>query len=109
MSISSWFSYVFTYKGDNHGLQGFYNAIILVMETGFAVTAFIALFLNLILAEEIADEEVPELTANVVDEERDEQEWDRIKSKKTQEDARVGNSSSEDAVEMQNFTMDSKR
>lgn len=32
------------------------NAIELVMETGFAVTAFLALFLNLFLPEEIEDD-----------------------------------------------------
>ena len=32
------------------------NAISLVMETGFAITAFLALFLNLFLPEEIEDE-----------------------------------------------------
>lgn len=34
------------------------NAISLVMETGFAVTAFLALFLNLFLPEEIEDDAV---------------------------------------------------
>lgn len=34
------------------------NAISLVMETGFAVTAFVALFLNLFLPEEIEDDVV---------------------------------------------------
>lgn len=37
--IPTWFSRVFTYAGDNHALQGFLDAIVLVMETGFAVTA----------------------------------------------------------------------
>jgi xanthine/uracil permease len=37
--VPTWFSTVFTYSGDNHALQGFYDAIVLVMETGFAVTA----------------------------------------------------------------------
>jgi len=32
-------------------------------ETGFAVAAFLALILNLILPEESEDEEIPELTA----------------------------------------------
>ena len=32
------------------------NAISLVMETGFAVTAFLALFLNLVIPEEIEDD-----------------------------------------------------
>ena len=32
----NWFSYVFTYSGPNQSKQGFFNAIVLVMETGFA-------------------------------------------------------------------------
>ena len=51
------------------------------METGFAVTAFLALFLNLMLPEEIEDEETPELTANTVDEARDDEEWQHIERK----------------------------
>ena len=54
------------------------NAIELVMETGFAVTAFLALFLNLILPEE-NDDEVVEITANTVDEAQDQKEWERIR------------------------------
>lgn len=77
--VPSWFSYVFTYEGPNTSLQGFFNAIILVMETGFAVTAFLALILNLVLPEEMEDEETPEYTANAIDEERDAEEWARIK------------------------------
>lgn len=34
-------------------LRGFLDAIELVMETGFAITAFIAMFLNAVLGEEI--------------------------------------------------------
>jgi xanthine/uracil permease len=53
--VPTWFSNVFTYSGDNHSLRGFYDAIVLVMETGFAVTAFLAMILNLILDEEIEE------------------------------------------------------
>jgi xanthine/uracil permease len=77
--VPTWFSYVFTYSGDNHALIGFFNAIELVMETGFALTAFLTLFLNLVLPEEVEDEETPELTANVIDEENDEAQWERIR------------------------------
>jgi uric acid-xanthine permease len=56
--VPSWFDYVFTYEGGNTSLKGFMNAISLVMETGFAVTAFLALFLNLFLPEEIEDDVV---------------------------------------------------
>ena len=54
------------------------NAIKLVMETGFAVTAFLSLFLNLFIPEE-NDDEIPEITANKVDQSDDEKEWERIR------------------------------
>ncbi|KAF2836122.1 Xanthine/uracil permease [Patellaria atrata CBS 101060] len=60
--VPDWFAYVFTYGGPNRALLGFFNAIELVLETGFAVTAFLALFLNLILPEEIEDD-IPEFVA----------------------------------------------
>lgn len=49
------------------------------MQTGFALTAFLALILNLIIPEEIEDEETPELTANEVDDSADREEWNRIR------------------------------
>ena len=30
--VPTWFAYVFTYSGDNRAKQGFFNAIVLVME-----------------------------------------------------------------------------
>lgn len=54
--VPTWFSYVFTYAGDNKSLQGFLDAIVLVMETGFAVTAVVALILNLSLPYDIEDD-----------------------------------------------------
>jgi uric acid-xanthine permease len=61
------------------------------METGFAVTAFLSLILNLILPEEVDDEAV-DITANNVDDEADEKEWERIRRpsqlRKSQELAR---------------------
>ncbi|KAG9579175.1 Xanthine/uracil permease, partial [Aureobasidium melanogenum] len=77
--VPTWFSYVFTYHGSNQALEGFFNAIVLVMEQGFAVAAFVALILNLILPEEIEDEEIPELTANTIDAPADEEEWRHIR------------------------------
>jgi len=79
------FAHVFTYEGNNRALLGFFNAIELVMETGFAVTAFLALILNLILPAEIEDEEIPELTANNADDEMDKEEWNRINGGKEME------------------------
>lgn len=64
--VPTWFDFVFTYDGDDTALRGFYNAINLVMETGFAVAAFVALALNLLLPED-ESEEVDELEGSVVD------------------------------------------
>jgi NCS2 family nucleobase:cation symporter-2 len=51
--VPNWFSFVFTYKGNNRALEGFFNAIVLVMETGFALTALVAMLLNLLIGEEV--------------------------------------------------------
>lgn len=50
------------------------------METGFAVAAFLALALNLLLPEEDEDEDIPELTADNADDQDDADEWDRIRA-----------------------------
>lgn len=74
--VPEWFNYVFTYTGNNRAKAGFFDAIVLVMETGFAVAAFIALILNLILPEEDADEEVESLAGDIAERnaiERDEE------------------------------------
>lgn len=67
--VPTWFSYVFTYSGDNHTLQGFLDAIVLVLETGFAVNALVAIILNLILPEEDEAEEVESLAGDIADNE----------------------------------------
>lgn len=77
--VPDWFSHVFTYTGPNTALTGFFDAIVLVLETGFAVTAFLALFLNLVLPEEFGDEEIPELTADGNDDVADRAEWASIR------------------------------
>ncbi|CAN8101157.1 unnamed protein product [Discula destructiva] len=64
--VPTYFSSVFTYSGDNKSLQGFIDAIELVMETGFAVTAFMTMILNAALPEEIEDVEA-EVDADVVE------------------------------------------
>lgn len=53
--VTGYFSNVFTYSGDNTALQGFLDAITLIMETGFAVTAALCMILNLVLPEEFED------------------------------------------------------
>jgi len=67
--VPDWFSYVFTYTGNNKAKAGFFDAIVLVLETGFAVTAFVAVILNLILAEEDEAEETESLAGDLEDRE----------------------------------------
>ncbi|KAL8769782.1 MAG: hypothetical protein Q9209_004398 [Squamulea sp. 1 TL-2023] len=84
--VPHWFQYVFTYRGDNRSKEGFFNAITLVCETGFALTGFVAMFLNLVLQEEVEDHIVDEIqegvmaakTADRNDDEMDREEWARI-------------------------------
>ncbi|CAN3374455.1 hypothetical protein DIURU_000670 [Diutina rugosa] len=70
--VPNWFDHVFTYNGNNSALKGFLNAIVLVMETGFAVTGFLGVILNLLLPEDEDDiEEISEvqvIEASSVDE-----------------------------------------
>ena len=56
--VPTYFDHVFTYQGDNTSLRGFLDAIQIVMESGFVVTAFMSMILNLLLPEEIEDDEV---------------------------------------------------
>ncbi|KAK4242838.1 permease family-domain-containing protein [Achaetomium macrosporum] len=53
--VPNYFDHVFTYAGENKALQGFLDAISLVMETGFAVTAVVTVALNLTLPVELED------------------------------------------------------
>ncbi|VVT46280.1 uncharacterized protein SAPINGB_P001135 [Magnusiomyces paraingens] len=64
--IPTWFSYFFTYEGDNNGLKGFLDAIVLVMETGFAIAGFLGLIMNLIIPGEKGEGEVVESEMDVV-------------------------------------------
>lgn len=65
--VPNWFSYVFKYTGGNKAKAGFFDAIVLVLETGFAITAFVAVLLNLILSEEDKDEETESLAGDLAD------------------------------------------
>ncbi|EMG47021.1 uapA Uric acid-xanthine permease [Candida maltosa Xu316] len=65
--VPTWFDNVFTYSGDNKSLEGFFNAIVLVMETGFAVTGFLGVILNLAIPQVEDDvEEINELVLETV-------------------------------------------
>lgn len=65
--VPTWFEHVFTYDGGNSSLKSFFTAIMLVMETGFAVAGIIGVLLNLILPE-VSDEieEINELVLETV-------------------------------------------
>lgn len=65
--VPNWFNNVFTYSGSNKSLQGFFDAIILVMETGFALTGFLGVILNLFippLSDEV--EEINEVVLETI-------------------------------------------
>ncbi|GME84908.1 unnamed protein product [Ambrosiozyma monospora] len=53
--VPTWFDYVFTYSGSNNSLKGFLDAIVLVMETQFAITGVFGVILNLIIPQEFDD------------------------------------------------------
>ncbi|KAF5092203.1 hypothetical protein D0Z03_002983 [Geotrichum reessii] len=57
-SVPNWFSYFFTYHGDSSGLRGFLDAIVLVLETGFAVAGFMALLMNLLIPQEFDGDDI---------------------------------------------------
>lgn len=63
--VPTYFDNVFSYSGDNKSLQGFLDAIVLVMETGFTVTAFVCMILNLTLEEEIEETDAKLIAADV--------------------------------------------
>lgn len=65
--VPNWFDHVFTYKGPNKSLMGFFDAIVLVMETGFALTGFLGVILNLFyppLSDEV--EEINEVVLETI-------------------------------------------
>jgi NCS2 family nucleobase:cation symporter-2 len=65
--VPTWFDYVFTYDGGNRSLKGFFNAIVLVMETGYAVTGFLGVILNLAIPQVQDDvEEINEIVLETV-------------------------------------------
>ncbi|GBL48919.1 hypothetical_protein [Candidozyma auris] len=63
--VPNWFDNVFTYSGGNTALMGFFDVITLVMETGFAITGFVGLILNLIIPQ--VDEEMEEINEVVLE------------------------------------------
>lgn len=64
--VPEWWSFFFSYSGDNHALEGLLNAVDLVMTNGFAVCAIVGVILNLIIPEE-PDETPPVWNSNESD------------------------------------------
>lgn len=54
--IEGWFDNVFTYDGGNEGLKGFFQAITLVMNSGYAIAGFLGVIINLLIPQ-LSDEE----------------------------------------------------
>ncbi|SGZ49358.1 CIC11C00000002507 [Sungouiella intermedia] len=63
--VPTWFSGVFTYSGGNRSLQGFFDAIVLVMESGFAIAGLVGVILNLLLPQ--VDDEIEEINEQVLE------------------------------------------
>jgi uric acid-xanthine permease len=61
--VPNWFSYFFTYSGPNKSLEGFLDAIALLMEAGYALAGVISLILHLVLPEESEKDELVEATS----------------------------------------------
>ncbi|KAI1262770.1 permease family-domain-containing protein [Xylariaceae sp. FL1019] len=84
--VPTYFDNIFSYNGPNTRLIGFLNAIDLVLETGYAVTALVTMLLNLILPEEFEENESVEREERVVEERRVEsdeiEESERMKEQK---------------------------
>lgn len=60
--VPRYFDRVFARAGPDHALRGLFDAVALVMETGFAVTALVCVVLNLALPDE-AEEHVAAVDA----------------------------------------------
>lgn len=54
----TWFSKVFTYKGSNSGKKGFINAIVIVVETPYAICGVVGAIANLLLPQQDDAEDV---------------------------------------------------
>lgn len=61
--VPNWFDNVFHYSGTNTALQGFLDAIVVIMESSYAMGGIIATILNLMLPEmndDDGDDEIPD-------------------------------------------------
>lgn len=56
LCVPDWFSHIFTYKGDNTGLKGLIQAVIMIVEEPYLISALLGVLLNACLPDEIPDE-----------------------------------------------------
>jgi NCS2 family nucleobase:cation symporter-2 len=56
LCVPTWFNYIFTYKGDNAGLKGLIEAVVLIVEEPYLISALLAVFLNATLPAEFEEE-----------------------------------------------------
>lgn len=54
--VPNWFETFFHYSGSNQSLQGFLDAIILIMESGFAIAGVVGIILNLMIPQELDED-----------------------------------------------------
>lgn len=53
LTVPDWFSYIFTYKGDNKGISGLIQAVELIVEEPYLVSAILGSFLNAVIPDEM--------------------------------------------------------
>ena len=80
--VPTWFDSVFTYKGDNAGKSGFINAIVIILETPYAVSGIIGCLLNLMLPEQ--DDYVVEINTYEGEDPNDSQQFPPLRSSEMQ-------------------------
>ncbi|WVR06177.1 hypothetical protein IAU60_003207 [Kwoniella sp. DSM 27419] len=56
LTVPQWFSYIFTYKGDSAGKKGLIQAIVLIVEEPYLISAMVMCLLNVVLPDEIPEQ-----------------------------------------------------
>ncbi|KIR97681.1 NCS2 family nucleobase:cation symporter-2 [Cryptococcus deuterogattii 2001/935-1] len=56
LCVPEWFSYFFTYTGSNSGKKGLLQAIVLIVEEPYLISALVMIILNLCIADEFPEE-----------------------------------------------------
>lgn len=65
--VPHWFEGVFTYKGDDSGKKGFINAIIIVVQTPYAIAGVAGVLANLLFPEEPKDDVIEGVELEVLE------------------------------------------